>query len=445
MATNPFLTSLPSPKPDILAPAGLDFNTGTAEILRLAEVRSAVTSDFVVLPCDLVCELGGDKLLQAWMVKSASLADVVGGSSPDSQHSGGLAVWYETKSETPIKGQETDFVAVVPAPARKLPTPPDSVLDHVSKVVCSMPTNSLNDLVQQHDGLPLRHALLHKHPRIRMLTSHRDAHIYILPRWVMDFVNDNSHFDTIGEDVLGWWAKATWQRGLPEKLGLRRVLTASEPAGNGTSTREGSQSPTDSPGQVRVKSTPTSARAVAPVQDKEQQQSRSIDKKQSKSDDIPQLMAYIQPKTPSAPLIRRVDNAQLLLSTSLQLAKLESVEEVGPDAASPFAHARKVAYPSGVRPRTTITQADSLVADNVTVQEKTSIKETVVGANCQIGEGAKLMQCLLMDGVVVGKNCRLTKCILGRRSDIGDGCVLTECEVQENLLVEPKSEFIYLA
>jgi NDP-sugar pyrophosphorylase family protein len=103
-----------------------------------------------------------------------------------------------------------------------------------------------------------------------------------------------------------------------------------------------------------------------------------------------------------------------------------------------------VAYPEGVKSRTTITKQDSLVADNVTVQEKTSIKECVVGANCQIGEGAKLSQCLLMDGVVVGRNCKLTKCILGKRSEIGEGCVLTECEVQENLLVEAKSEFFFL-
>jgi translation initiation factor eIF-2B subunit gamma len=156
------------------------------------------------------------------------------------------------------------------------------------------------------------------------------------------------------------------------------------------------------------------------------------------------MLAYIHPTTPSSPLIRRVDTAQLLLQISLQLAKLPSLEETGPDApSSPFAHARKVAYPEGVKSRTTITKADSLVADNVTVQEKTSIKECVVGANCQIGEGAKLSQCLLMDGVVVGRNCKLTKCILGKRSEIGEGCVLTECEVQENLLVEAKSEFSF--
>ncbi|EMR62451.1 putative eukaryotic translation initiation factor eif-2b subunit 3 protein [Eutypa lata UCREL1] len=74
------------------------------------------------------------------------------------------------------------------------------------------------------------------------------------------------------------------------------------------------------------------------------------------------------------------------------------------------------------------------------VDEKTSIKESVVGANCQIKEGAKLFQCLLMDGVVVGKGCKLTRCILGRRSDIGEGSTLTDCEVQENLLIEPRTD-----
>lgn len=158
------------------------------------------------------------------------------------------------------------------------------------------------------------------------------------------------------------------------------------------------------------------------------------------NDIVPPMLAYIHPSEPAAPLIRRVDTAQLLLSISLQLAKLPSIDEAGAEA-SPFAHARKVAYPEGVKSRTTITRPDSLVAENVTVDEKVSIKETVVGANCQIEEGAKLLQCLLMDGVKVGKGCRLTRCILGKRSEIGEGSSLTDCEVQENLLVEPRSKF----
>ena len=458
--TNPFLTSLPYPRPDLLAPKDLDQNTGTAEILRLPELQAVVTSDFLVLPCDLVCELGADKLLQAWMVKSASLEDLLGDTrSAHAQRSGGLGVWYQTKTATPIKGEETDFMATVPLTSSPALTTKGSLFPHMSKLVYSMPTDSLKDLVEDKKGFPVRHALLRQHPKVRMLTTHRDAHIYIFPHWVMQFIKDNEYLETIGEDVVGWWAKAGWQKGLSTKLGLDEVLRRAD-----DDTGSEHASPTDNaPRKLDINSTRADAPNVVVTVKNGNNKNNSNSHTSSQTDTpsssaladdevpVPPMLAYIHPSSqpttngaPAAtpPLIRRVDTAQLLLQISLQLAKLPSLEETGPDfPSSPFAHARKVAYPEGVKPRTTIAKADSLVADNVTVQEKTSIKECVVGANCQIGEGAKLSQCLLMDGVVVGKNCKLTKCILGRRSEIGEGCVLTECEVQENLLVEPKSEF----
>ena len=142
------------------------------------------------------------------------------------------------------------------------------------------------------------------------------------------------------------------------------------------------------------------------------------------------------------PVVRRVDTAPLLLSISLQLAKLDSIDQIGRDAASPFAHNSKVAYPEGIASRTTVTRPDCLLAENVTVEEKSSIKECVIGANSQIKQGAKLIRCVLMDGAVVGKGCKLTGCILGRRCEVGEDSILQDCEVQENLLVEAKSKLL---
>ncbi|KAK4130318.1 hypothetical protein BT67DRAFT_437143 [Trichocladium antarcticum] len=449
LKTNPFLTSLPFPRPDLLAPKDLDQNAGTAEILRLPELQDLVTSDFLVLPCDLVCELGADKLLQAWMVKSASLEDLVG--DPELSHeprSGGLGVWYQTKTATPIKGEETDFVATVPLPSSSVLPPKGSLFPDMAKLVYSTPTDSLKDLVEERKGFPTRHALLRKHPRVRMLTTHRDAHIYIFPHWVMEFVKENERLETIGEDVIGWWAKAGWQKGLSTKLGLDNVLR--RPGSDSDS--ENASPSVSTPRKLTLNSTAADEpNTVVSVQSHDSHSQSSSPSRNPAATDteapVPPMLAYIHPSQPTAagpppPLIRRVDTAQLLLQISLLLAKLPSLEESLPDdpPPSPFAHARKVAYPEGVKPRTTITKADSLVADNVTVSEKTSIKECVIGANCQIGEGARLAGCLLMDGVVVGRHCKLTKCILGRRSEIGEGCVLTDCEVQENLLVESKTE-----
>ncbi|KAK8107992.1 Translation initiation factor eIF-2B subunit gamma [Apiospora kogelbergensis] len=428
LKTNPFLTSLPHPRPDLLAPEGLDQNTGTAEILRLPEVREIVTSDFVVLPCDLVCELGGDRLLQAWMVKAATgLMD----DEDFPRGSGGLGVWYETKTATAIKGEETDFIATAPLAQPTVPSAKDSLLPHLSKLALSMPKDSMKDVVEEKGGFPVRHGLLRKHPKLRVLTTHRDAHIYILPRWTMDFVQANPRLESIGEDVIGWWAKAGWQPALAEKLGIKKISQGQPSEDQGQSRDHGDSVP---PSPTTHDQSPEASPSRNTYHRKSLVSSKS-------KEDVPSLLAYIHPSAkPDVPLIRRVDNAKLLLAVSLQLAKLLSIEEVGLDAASVYAHAKKVAYPEGVKPRTTITRQDTLIADNVMVEEKTSIKECVIGANCQIREGAKLFQCLLMDGVVVGKGCKLTRCILGKRSDIGEGSTLTDCEVQENLLVEPKTE-----
>ncbi|RFU31893.1 hypothetical protein B7463_g4424, partial [Scytalidium lignicola] len=452
MKTNPHLTGLPLPKPDLLAPKDLDQNTGTAQILRLPEVRATITGDFIVLPCDLVCELGGETLIEAWMVKEAGLGGAAGGSSDVSGPRmalggekkvirGGLGVWYNTKGGTVVKGEETDFIATSPLEPGPVPPPRLSLLPHVSNLVYSVPTDTLNDITDEKKSLPLRHSLIRRHPRIKMLSSHRDAHIYVFPAWVLDMINQNEHMDSIGEDVIGWWAKAGWQEGLGEKLGLREIFEKPD----GIDTEENML---DDPHAVdnidfgSLSSTWTSDLHMStgsnPVQTPP---SQTIIREGSKSKIVmPPILSYIHPSKPDSSMIRRVDTAPLLLSVSLQLAKLEAIDTVGRDAASPFAHQSKVAYPEGIASKTTVTKPDCLLAENVTVEEKSAIKECVIGANCQIKQGAKLTRCVLMDGVVVGRGCKLTGCILGRRSEIGDDSTLQDCEVQENLFIEAGTE-----
>jgi translation initiation factor eIF-2B subunit gamma len=429
LKTNPHLTGLPLPKPDLLAPKGLDNTTGTAEIFRLPEVRDAVKGDFIVLPCDLVCELGGDALLEAWMVTQASL----GGSTPNSNglrrpkmalngekagRRGGMTVCYETRGETLIKGEETDFLATTPLKAGPVPPPKSSVLSQLSNLVLSMPTDTLKDVTEKSGTLSIRHSLLDAHHRVRILGSHRDAHMYIFPAWVLDMINKNERMDSIGEDVIGWWAKAGWQDGLGEKLGLQEIFNDASPAAHDENLLDNPTTHDESDFSTLSSTWTSNLRKSLPEKPK------LI---------VPPILTYQHP-TPT-PLIRRVDTAPLLLYVSLQLAKLDPLEST-----SPFTHPKKVAYPEGIASRTTVTRPDCLLAENVTVEERCSLKECVVGANCQIRAGAKLTRCVLMDGIVVGKGCKLTGCVVGKHAEIGEECNLVDCEVQDHLLVEAGSE-----
>jgi translation initiation factor eIF-2B subunit gamma len=344
---------------------------------------------------------------------------------------GGLGVWFETKGEGSVKGEETDFIITAPLTAPTVPAPEGSLRSQISKLVYSTTTDTLKDITEEKKSLPIRHGLIRKHGRVRMLTTYRDAHIYFLPHWILDMVQRNETMDSISEDVVGWWAKAGWQDGLGDKMGLREVFEQSDDREQDHSSSHHSGLQEEDMDIGSLSSTKSSNLQLQSTLSTPSQPSTPSPSKLT----IPPILAYIHPAAPTAPLIRRVDTSALLLSISLALAKLPSIDEVGRASASPFAHTHKVAYPAGVAQRCTISKADSLLAENVTVEEKSVIKECVIGSNCTIKSGARLTRCLLMDGVTVGERCQLTGCILGRRSQVGRESVLKDCEVQEGNVV----------
>ncbi|KAF2652937.1 hypothetical protein K491DRAFT_603859 [Lophiostoma macrostomum CBS 122681] len=458
MSQNPHLTSLPAPKPDIVAPKDLTHASGTGELFRLPEVQDVIREDFIVLPCDIVCELDGTSLMDAWMIEQAGFGAATGGRNELGNVSmgiggekqgrrGGLGVWYQTKGEGSIKGEETDFIATTKLPPPVVPPPADSLRCNISNLVYTAPTDTLNDITEENKCLPIRHSLIQQHARVRMLTTYRDAHIYVFPYWVLEMIKQNHKFESISEDVLGWWAKAGWQDGLGDKLGLREIY---HPTQNSNGDLEGSQlleeeidiAQYSSTSRSRPDTSVTSTALASRVQNSNIPQAvQSLTSKPKLV--VPPMLAYVQPSDPDAPLIRRVDTAHLLLSVSLRLAKLPSVEETGKDAASPFAHHAKIAHKESIPKRCRVEAENSLLAENVIVEEKCNIKESVVGANCKIGEGVRLLRCLLMEGVEVGSYAQLTDCILGRRCKIEGGSpkeddrtILTKCEVQDGQVVE---------
>ncbi|KAL6707495.1 Translation initiation factor eIF-2B subunit gamma [Coniothyrium glycines] len=458
MSQNPHLTTLPSPRPDILAPKDLTHETSTGDLFRLPEVQAVIKGDFIVLPCDLVCELDGTSLLDAWMVEQGGLAGASGGldhnggkipfSAGGEKHGrrGGLGVWYQTKGEGTKKGAETDFIATTPLPTPIVPAPADSLRRSISNLVYSVPTDTLKDITEENKTFPLRHSLIRRHARIRMLTTHRDAHVYFFPYWVIELIKKNEKFESLSEEVIGWWAKAGWQDGLGDKLGLRQILQAEEEGSD-----QGSQVIDE---EIDVSKFTTTYSGVSKVEDttpttlasRVTRSSIIPDAAKSITDSkllIPPILAYVQPSTPTEPLIRRVDDSHLLLTISLRLARLPSIEEVGKDDASPFAHQAKIVHKQSIPKRCRVEAENSLLADNVIVEEKTNIKESVIGPNCKISEGARLLRCLLMDGVEIGPNVQLTDCIVGRRCKIEGGGAkdddktnLKDCEVQHGQVVE---------
>ena len=346
---------------------------------------------------------------------------------------GGLGVWFETKGDDSTKGTETDFVITTSLPQPAAPPPEGLLRPHISKLLYATTTDTLRDITEEKNGFPIRHGLIRKHGKIRMLTTHRDAHIYLFPYWVLDMIRQNEKFDSISEDVVGWWAKAGWQDGLADKLHLRRILDpfSKDDIDNGEAGSRVGNNVEDGIDLASMSSTHTSILQRPP----------SASPKAKSSFPIPSILSYIHPTTTTSskpsPLIRRVDTPHLLLHTSLRLASLAPTTDPTSTAHS---HAQKISAEASIAPHTNIHAPTTLIAPNTTVATHAVIKTTVIGANCEIGEGVRLTGCLLMDGVVVKEKSVLQGCILGRRCHVGAGSNLKECEVQEGFQVPEATE-----
>ncbi|KAJ5356755.1 hypothetical protein N7517_011364 [Penicillium concentricum] len=362
----------------------------TAQLLRLPEVQACIESDFLLLPCDLVCEIEGTYLLQMW---TASQGQAV--MAEEERHRrGGLCMYYH--AEDAVKYESLDLIAVEPLRQTRL-----------LKLLMSIGIDTVKRNLDRDKGFLLRQSFSKRQTtQAKILTGFRDAHLYIFPYWVKDLVQRQERVVSVSEDLIGLWAKSAWQRGLHKKLGMDTRLSQQKESHEEKGYRELSTVTHQSP--------------------------------QNDVAGVPPLLAYLHT---GSTLVRRVDNPALLLSTSLRLAKQASIEEANHIATrSPFAHDRKIASPQCVAPNCFISKADCLLGSNVLVESRSVIKESCIGPNSKICSGARITRCVILDNVVVGEHCVLTGCVVGSHSYIGNGSVLMDCEVQEFNVVPEQTE-----
>lgn len=91
---------------------------------------------------------------------------------------------------------------------------------------------------------------------------------------------------------------------------------------------------------------------------------------------------------------------------------------------SPLARAnRPLCHPPHSRPHALVqvlfkkVGSDCLVGEGFTCGDKSSIKKSVVGKHCSVGNNVKLVGCILLDHVTIADECQLTgyNCVALRR------------------------------
>lgn len=496
LAQNPDLTSLPSPKPGLLAPSDLEFNTPTAELLRLPEVQDVIKSDFLLLPCDLICDIPADALLESYLTSVAGIAgtgadfgNALGLKSRNnfalgaegSGRRGGLSIWYNTaKRDESVKKEECDFMGTVGLDAHH-ETPLQKISDlpsgRLRKLVWTTPMSEVLEEAEEDKAWKIRQSLLRRYGSVKCMTQYRDSHIYFFPYWVKQFAAQNQDFESVSEDLVGAWAKSEWRKpSYRAQIGARDIFksptTVSLRDDNDINPRSGvpiedeidllslssTQVTQHTPNISRPKAQHPPLNLASRVQHAQPQTSTNLEDSMHSSatdnteasDDstsspipyLPPMLSYIISSAPTAPLLRRVDSTALLLSVSLLLAKLPTLDSSPANTNSSPLSAPTRIHPTSQWPSTlrVSVSADSLIAPNTTLQQHVSIANSCIGSNCTLGTGSRVHGCVVMDGAVLGDRCVLSGCVIGKKAVLGRGVSLRDCEVQDGMVVAEGTE-----
>jgi len=69
-----------------------------------------------------------------------------------------------------------------------------------------------------------------------------------------------------------------------------------------------------------------------------------------------------------------------------------------------------------------------------------SVKKTIIGKHCTVGNNVKLVNCIVHNHVTIKDNCTITGCVLCNNAYIGEDCGITNCQVGVKYNLEEGSQ-----
>ncbi|XP_030379474.1 translation initiation factor eIF-2B subunit gamma [Scaptodrosophila lebanonensis] len=81
-----------------------------------------------------------------------------------------------------------------------------------------------------------------------------------------------------------------------------------------------------------------------------------------------------------------------------------------------------------------------IVADNAKLSEKTSLNYSVFGPNCVVNPKNIVSNSILMSNSIVEEGCNIDNCIVGHKAHVKSGSVLKNCLIGPNYVVEEDSK-----
>ncbi|XP_046654405.1 translation initiation factor eIF-2B subunit gamma-like [Daphnia pulicaria] len=351
-------------------PKNEDF--GTADSLRL--VKDRIKTDVLVISCDLVCDIPLHNVFDLHRTHQSSVTALFSQSSPEVM-------------STAVPGPKTKFKQERDLIGLDLQTP------RLVFLVSEADLTSENE-----EELSIRKSVMKHFPQISVQGNLLDAHLYVIKKWVCDYIAENRSFTMLKGEVL------------PHLVRKQFIKTQRK--------RNEKELPN---ADVSVVSLNTTNRDICSflvdVEEEEKIRSYSVwndhrgDLRGPYQDHNIRCFAYVAKEG----FCLRANSLSNYCELNRQVIKRWNTMFPDEEITPPVSKAQ--------------VGTDCLIGETSQLSDKCSIKHSVIGQGCNIGEKVRITNCIIMDNVTIMKETTLQGSILMSNSVVENSCDLKDCIV----------------
>eukprot|EP00112_Aurelia_sp_Birch-Aquarium-sp1_P015881 Seg3555.2 transcript_id=Seg3555.2/GoldUCD/mRNA.D3Y31 product="Translation initiation factor eIF-2B subunit gamma" protein_id=Seg3555.2/GoldUCD/D3Y31 len=355
-----------------------DEDMGTAESMRL--LREKIQTDVILVSCDLVTDAPFHRLADIHRTYDASLTALF---APriETQQEKEVGKGGKVKAKAADQGQK-DFI---------------SIDDQESRLLFM-----LNEADLESDSIGIRKSLLKRYPSMTIQSNLADAHMYILKKWVIDFIAENRSFESLKADAIPYLITKQFSSS------KAKTKTNGDLNSSMSSLPEGNPKPDLFSFALEDDLTSTTRHwSLHP----------DINGN-SDSHNVIRCHGY----TTDGNLCLRINNLPAYIHINREITKL--LPTIAPNI-------EKVHSTVHVKEKSQI-GSDCIVGEGNSISENVSIKRSVIGKHCKIGSKVKISNSIVMEYVTIEDGCNIQGSVICNNAYIKEGCTIKDCQVGAN-------------
>ncbi|XP_012144904.2 eukaryotic translation initiation factor 2B subunit gamma isoform X2 [Megachile rotundata] len=341
---------------------------GTADSIRL--IHEKIYTDFLVISCDLIADVDISEVLNLYRKHNASITALL----------------------LPTPKVPEDFVTPGPKNKQKPETDLIGIDNETGRLVFLASGSDFEETIN------ISQTLLKRHPNFTLHSKLMDAHLYVIRRWVLDFLMHNKNLTTLKGELLPYIVSKQFSK--PPKQCVDDKNTSLVQV----NLKE------DIYRFAVEKSLDELIRKMSAYND------RSTDLEDGYNGDIIRCYAYIG----NGKFGLRANTIQMYHFINTKISEWWNVDNnVQPRL-------------KNVSPTATVhsTQIQGCsIDDNCTISEKTSLRESHLGPNTVIDSKTRVSYSTVMENVTIKQGCVIQNCILCNCCFIEEGTELKDCIV----------------